>query len=197
MTQDNNEPKVPRKRANKRIPDPDVIAERAKPGKKSVSWREDPIILKRLSKVAELMLQDLSAWEIYTKLSSARSPYSLETAKRDVKRVRTLWRERAEMTIDGAREESLAQYRDVIKQARVDYASTKNPSYLRIVIDTRAKMDNLQNLNAPDWSASFTVNNIGDLTDDQLQEIIRSSTTPSGPGNSGEDEEEEDLGERE
>ena len=55
-------------------------------GKKSVSFQDDPEILKRLGRVAEMMLEGKSLYEI-----STAQRCSIATAKRDIGRVRELW----------------------------------------------------------------------------------------------------------
>lgn len=81
-------------------------------GKKSVRWDRDPVILLRLESVAQMMLRRARAWQIAETLDT-----SIATAKRDIRRVRILWRKASEHNIEEFRQGSLAQLFAIQQQA--------------------------------------------------------------------------------
>jgi hypothetical protein len=89
-------------------------------GKKSVRWDRDPQILARLESVAQMMLRSARAWQIADALD-----VSLRTAKRDIRRVRTLWRRESERKIEESRQQSIAQIRAIQQQAWTEYDKVK------------------------------------------------------------------------
>src|SRR5574343_286244 len=91
------------------IEDPPTSAKRVtRKNKKSVPYYEDAEILKRLSRVAELMLTGTPAWKIAEQLR-----VSLATAKRDIGRVREIWKTEASEKLDSLLGDALAQYTKV------------------------------------------------------------------------------------
>jgi hypothetical protein len=176
---------APSRQRGKRIPQPSPAVEYRKKGKKSINWRLDIIILKRLALVADLMLRNLPSWEIMERvqaeigggrLDAGEGAYSLATAKRDIQRVKTLWRESANGAVASYREESIALYRSIVREARDNFDLTKNPRYLEIAIDAQKVLDERNGLKSPEFIGLFDAEEIGDLSDDQLIEIARRAT---------------------
>lgn len=58
-------------------------------GRKSVSWRRDPVILARLPKVERLHLAGYSGYAIAAEVGMSEA-----TVRDDLKRIQELWRER-------------------------------------------------------------------------------------------------------
>ena len=82
--------------------------EAAKHKHKSVPWRQDPDILKRLEAVGNLMINGAKNPQIADALGT-----DLRTAGRDVARVRELWRKASEHAIEDKRAASLATYNEI------------------------------------------------------------------------------------
>lgn len=167
------------------LPTPPIKAEKAPKGRKSKSWRTDAEIQTRLSVVAELMIRRANMEQIAKATGS-----SLATAKRDVARVRTLWREAALENIEDRRQEAISQYKAIQLRAWDEYTrkkenENKNPRFLQIVMDAQAHIDDIEGtkkippqllLNLPvDQSAD-------DLTDDELAAIILAKHKPGTSG---------------
>lgn len=111
------------KPARPQVLPPEVRPEHVRrPGKKSVRWDEDPEILARLPSVAQLMLMGARTWEIADTLG-----YSLTTAKEDVKRVRSLWRQEAGEKISTHRDMQIAQLRLIQQQCWTQYDKSADP----------------------------------------------------------------------
>jgi hypothetical protein len=113
-------------------------------GKKAVSWRKDTIILTRLIAVAEIFLRGGTIISI-----ASAFDYSFSTAKRDLARVKTLWREQSLEDLAAQRDQSIAQYRLVITKAWAEYSRKPNANFLRVIIDAQAKIDDIQGNQAP------------------------------------------------
>jgi hypothetical protein len=107
-------------------------------GKKPISWRRDTTILLRLVSVAEIYLRGGNLLNI-----SHAFGYSLSTAKRDLARVKTLWREQALADLADLRAESLAHFRLIITRAWADYNKKPSPHWLRVIMDAQEKIDNI------------------------------------------------------
>ena len=112
-------------------------------GKKNVSWRDDPEILQRLADVAVLMNKNFRAFQI-----ARETKVSIETARRDISRVRELWKEDARDRIDNAKDIALAQYGAVIEQAWADMkkASAKSatrPAYMNIILKAQSGINDV------------------------------------------------------
>jgi hypothetical protein len=123
---------------------PIVQVEHHPKGKKAISWRRDEAILIRLVSVAEIYLRGGNL------LSIARAfNYSLRTAKRDLARVKTLWREQCLADLDDERAEALAQYRLIITRGWADYNKKPSPHWLRVIMDAQEKIDNIYGNQAP------------------------------------------------
>jgi hypothetical protein len=113
-------------------------------GKKAISWRRDEAILIRLVSVAEIYLRGGNLLSI-----SHAFGYSRSTAKRDLARVKTLWREQALADLADILAESIAEYRLIITRAWADYNKKPSPHWLRVVMDAREKIDNIYGNQAP------------------------------------------------
>jgi hypothetical protein len=127
-------------------------------GKKNPPFSEDPEILSRLSRVGAYLLKGLPAWQIAEKLN-----YPIGSAKRDIKRVRQLWKAEARSAISSEREKAQAQYNLVLAKAwdMVELNPDKAEKYLALVIAAQERIDKLTGANAPDEvkiSGETTVN---------------------------------------
>jgi hypothetical protein len=89
-------------------------------GKKSVRWDRDHQILARLESVAQMMLRSAHSWQIADALD-----VSIRTAKRDMRRVRILWRQASERKVEASRQQSIAQIRAIQQQAWTEYDKVK------------------------------------------------------------------------
>src|SRR5689334_13062612 len=78
-------------------------------GKKNVRWQDDPEIMNRLVKVAELMNRGKRAFEI-----AVTTKVSIETTRRDIARVREIWKDDAKDRLAHAKDIAIAQYAAVI-----------------------------------------------------------------------------------
>lgn len=115
-------------------------------GKKSVNWKEDPEILERLVKVAQLMNKNKRAFEI-----ASATAVSIPTAVLDISRVRELWREDAKERISNARGIAIAQYGAIIDQAWEDVkkVGVSNPvraAYLNVIIKAQRQVDSVSGI---------------------------------------------------
>jgi hypothetical protein len=134
--------------ANVELPDPQKKGVKVtRKGKKSVTWNEDPEILKRLTRVAELMLSGKYAWEI-----AEENRCSLATAKRDIRRVRDLWAAEAMDKLDSLLGDSLATYQRIMKTAWANIVRypEKSAQYLREIRETQKEIDKLGGLVKPE-----------------------------------------------
>jgi hypothetical protein len=115
-------------------------------GKKSVSYTEDPEILARLSRVAGMLLKGFPAWKIADELK-----YPIGSAKRDIARVRAIWKKESRNKMTGQRDEALAQYRLAREKAwaLVDKNPEKAERYLPIVLAAQERIDKLTGAEAP------------------------------------------------
>lgn len=123
---------------------PKPIVELHPKGKKAISWRKDPIILARLTSVAQMILAGAETWQI-----AAALDYSLVTARRDVTRVRTMWREGSEAEIDAKRDQSIAQYKMIQTRAWAEYNKAPSPGNLRVILDAQVRIDDIQGNQMP------------------------------------------------
>jgi hypothetical protein len=113
-------------------------------GKKAVSWRKDPVILTRLVSVAEVLLRGGSVLHIANTFDC-----SLATAKRDVARVKTLWREQSLEDLADLRSRSIAQYLLVITKSWAEFHKKASPNWLGKILDAQARIDDIQGNQAP------------------------------------------------
>lgn len=109
-------PKVKPRKKNRftsiEIAAPDRAGDVEREGKKSIPWNEDPEILSRLADVAEMMNKNLPSWQI-----AAACETSIGTAKRDIARVRELWKADATERLTGSKDAAIAQYGKIIYAA--------------------------------------------------------------------------------
>jgi hypothetical protein len=127
------------------IPSPTPKVEKNLPGKKSISWRKDPVILTRLVSVAELSLRGATFQQIATTLE-----YSLGSAKRDIGRVKTIWKEAATRELLDLQGEALAMYRLVISKAWAAFSKNPNPGYLGHIIGAQKEIDSIMGARPPE-----------------------------------------------
>jgi len=115
-------------------------------GKKSVNWREDPEILERLVKVAQLMNKNKRSFEI-----AKETRVSLGTAKLDISRVREIWKKDAKERIAHAQDNAIAQYSALIGQAWTDMQKVKatNPAraaFQNVILRAQGRMDTVSGI---------------------------------------------------
>jgi len=70
--------------------------------------------------------------------------------KRDIARVRLLWRELNEHEIEDKREESVAQYKLIILRAWEEYSKNKSTNLLRVIMDAQEKIDGIEGNRKPE-----------------------------------------------
>lgn len=118
-----------------------------RPGKKNTRYDEDPEILARLARVAAMMLKGFKAHEIASELD-----YPLGSAKRDIARVKTIWRKEAREAIKAQKDAALAQYKLAITKAweRIEALPEFTHRYLPIIIQAQERIDRLTGANAPE-----------------------------------------------
>lgn len=87
-------------------------------GKKNLNWKEDPDILTRLARVSDLMVRHKTALSI-----AQETKVSLGTAKRDIIRVRELWKADALDRVSNSGDLAIAQYGALLQQAWQDATS--------------------------------------------------------------------------
>jgi hypothetical protein len=111
-------------------------------GKKSIPFDRDPEILARLAAVAEMLLVGAKAFQIAATLNC-----SLTTAKRDIGRVKQLWKDDARDEIDGSRNATLALYRLVIMRAWEEFGKPVNANrkdrFLNLIVATQKEIDRI------------------------------------------------------
>ena len=137
------------------LPQPEPGTEFPHEGKLSVSWRNDPVILARLNAVAAMMLRGSKQYEI-----SKAMECSIATTRRDITRVRTLWREELKGQIDEKREQSIAHYKLVQSSAWDAYNKTESHNFLRIILDAQAKIDDIEGNQAPIAIAAVNIDKV-------------------------------------
>lgn len=146
-------------------------------GKKSVEWRDDPEILQRLVEVAALMNQNQPSPVI-----AEACGVSVATAKRDISRVRELWKEDANEKIGFSREIGKAQYEAVIRNAWEDIENLKprqmhlKPQLYATIIRAQHRIDQLSgigdNVNIGNQNGKpFQVETIEDVRKKRWEEI--------------------------
>jgi hypothetical protein len=168
---------------------PDPVKKGAKnvtrKGKKPIPWNDDPEILKRLTRVAELMLDGKYAWEIAEELRT-----SIATAKRDIGRVRELWKTHALEKSENLFGNSLATYNRV--QTRAWQGMIKNPEkeahYMKIILEAQEKIDKIAGVSKP-TEVNVTVNGAIEIKDieqvrderwEQVKDALKDVLTEGG-----------------
>lgn len=116
-------------------------------GKKSIAWDQDPEILKRLTRVAELMLDGKYSWQIAEELRC-----SIATAKRDIKRVRELWKTISKEKMEDLLGDSLATYNRVQLTAWAQLRANpeKAAHLLKVILDAQERVDKLAGIVKPE-----------------------------------------------
>lgn len=133
----------------KSVPKPKRSGDVTRKGKTPVSWDNDPEILHRLALVAMLMNQNKPAYIIAEKTKTA-----IATAKRDIARVRELWREDAKARLTNTTDVAIAQYASIIEKAWDDMnaLSPGTPavaSYMNIILRAQERMDKVTGIADP------------------------------------------------
>jgi hypothetical protein len=131
------------------IPDPEREGDTRREGKKNVPWKDDPEILQRLAEVAVLMNKNKRAFEI-----ARETRVSIETARRDIARVRELWKEDAQERIDGAKDSAIAQYGAVLEQAWIDLKkvsvkSNNRAAFMKVILAAQDRIDKVTGIADP------------------------------------------------
>lgn len=141
------------------------------PGKR-VAWDRDPNILQRLEVTAQMILAGATLVQI-----ADATGCSVDTVKRDRKRVEELWRRESVDKIETLRGKSIAQYRRIQAQAWAEWNKTRKGMYLRIISDTEEKISDLQGTKAPiqvDWRVEAEQHGIDtDALYAQIEEMMR------------------------
>lgn len=121
-------------------------AEVNRKGKKNTRFDEDPEILSRLSRVATYRLKGWPAFRIAEALG-----YPIGSAKRDIARVKALWRKEAKDALKNEMDAALAQYRLALTKAweLVESKPEKADRYLTLVIQAQERIDKITGANAP------------------------------------------------
>lgn len=148
------------------LPEPPTSAKRViRKRKKSVVWSEDPEILKRLGRVAEMMLDGKAAWEI-----AAENKCSLATAKRDLGRVREVWKAQAVDKLDSLQADSLATYNRVVATAwrKMRENPEKSDQFLRVIIAAQERVDRMAGIGKPE---QVNVNVTGELEVKDIEQV--------------------------
>lgn len=120
-------------------------------GKKTIPWRDDPEILRRLDEVEDLVLSGYRNTEI-----AAHLGVNEITIRRDRERIAVLWRERTTNDIVAMRARSISNLRRIQRLADNDYRRAKDndlleqrPAYLRVQLDAEEKIIKLQGTPTP------------------------------------------------
>ena len=143
-------------------------------GKKSVSWDQDPEILKRLTRVAEMMLDGKYSWQIAEELRC-----SLATAKRDIRRVRELWKTISKEKMEDLLGDSLATYTRVQLTAwnQLRREPAKAAGLLKVILDAQEKVDKLAGIVKPDTvnvnvNGEVVVRNIEAVREERWSQVM-------------------------
>lgn len=127
------------------------ISERAgdteRDDKKSINWKDDPEILQRLALVASLMNQNFNSWEI-----AEKTKVSISTAKRDIGRVRELWREDAKERLANTTDVAIAQYGSVIRDASEQLKKAPvslKAQFMNVILRAQERIDKVTGIADP------------------------------------------------
>jgi hypothetical protein len=161
------------------LPEPTKKTKVTRKGKKSIAWNDDPEILKRLGRVAEMMLDGKYSWEI-----AQENKCSIATAKRDVGRVREIWKSQAMEKLDNLQADSLATYNRVVAKAwrKIEDNPEKADQYLRVIIAAQERVDKLAGIGKPEQvnvnlSGEVEVKDIDKIRDERWQQVADSLLT--------------------
>lgn len=137
------------KSERKKIEKPKRAGDTRRKRKKSLAWQDDPEILTRLAYVAQLMNQNKPAY-----LIAEKTKVSYATAKRDMLRVREIWREDAKSRLTNTVDTALAQYGAVIEKAWDDMQSLSPgnvaiTSYMNVILRAQDRIDKVTGIADP------------------------------------------------
>lgn len=137
------------KRSKAKVEKPKRAGDVEREGKKSVPWQEDAEILQRLAYVATLMNQNKPSY-----LIAEKTKVSLATAKRDIARVRELWREDAKARLTNTADTAIAQYGAIIEKAWQDLTilpvgHATAAAYMNIILRAQERMDKVTGIADP------------------------------------------------
>lgn len=132
-----------------KIDKPKLEGDARRQGKKNVDWRNDPEILQRLAEVAVLMNKNKRAFEI-----AKETKVSIETARRDISRVRELWKEDAMERIANSADMAIAQYGAVLEQAwtdlkKVSVKSNNRAAFMKVILQAQDRIDKVTGIPDP------------------------------------------------
>ncbi len=144
-------PKVKPRKKNRftsiEIAAPDRAGDVEREGKKSIPWNEDPEILSRLADVAEMMNKNLPSWQI-----AAACETSIGTAKRDIARVRELWKADATERLTGSKDAAIAQYAKIIYAAWEEFEAAPKAlkkGFLDSIVRAQERIDKVTGIADP------------------------------------------------
>lgn len=128
---------------------PDRAGDTRREGKESIPWQDDPEILARLADVAVLMNKNKRSYEI-----AFETKVSLATAKRDISRVRELWKLDATERIANAADSAIAQYGAVLEQAWIDLKkvsvkSNNRAAFMKVILAAQDRIDKVTGIADP------------------------------------------------
>lgn len=137
------------RRKNTNIQDPEPTGDKRREGKQNISWKEDAEILGRLAEVALLMIKGRRAFEI-----ARETKVSIETARRDISRVRDLWKEDAKERIQNSADVAIAQYTAVQEQAwedmkKVSVKSNNRAAFMKVILQAQDRIDKVTGIADP------------------------------------------------
>lgn len=169
--------KKPRKKnrfSSIEIEKPDRSGDVTRDGKKSVNWKDDPEILTRLADVADLMNRNQPSYVIAQECST-----SIATAKRDMLRVRELWKEFAKERLEDTVNQALVQYGTVIDKAWTEFESAPKAlkaQFLTAVLRAQERIDKVTGIADPVALGNmnnkpFQVENIEDVRSKRWQQV--------------------------
>ncbi len=137
------------RKLKKQIEKPKRAGDTRRRGKGSLPWHEDVEILQRLAYVATLMNQNKQSY-----LIAEKTKVSLATAKRDIARVRELWREDAKARLTNTTDTAIAQYGAIIEKAWQDVLQLPvghagAAAYMNIILRAQERMDKVTGIADP------------------------------------------------
>lgn len=169
--------KKPRKKnrfSNIDIVKPDRAGDVTRDGKKSVNWKDDPEILTRLAEVADLMNRNQPSYVIAQECGT-----SIATAKRDMLRVRELWKEFAKERLEDTVNQALVQYGTVIDKAWTEFEAVPKAlkaQFLTAVLRAQERIDKVTGIADPVALGNmnnkpFQVENIEDVRTKRWEQV--------------------------
>lgn len=98
------------------------------PKRGSLPWQQDPAILQRLALVEEYHLLGHTNYQVADILTERGTTCSEPTVRRDLERIRSLWRERIGDSVQKHRDRAVISYRRVQRAAWQEFETTKSTS---------------------------------------------------------------------